>query len=370
MMLSRNPVYPIDFFKEKHMSKPSVQILPFDGKAASQAEYAALNRHTNRMRLERLPDDPPIPLDETIQNLQSLPPTAYIKFWVAWNTDQSEMLALGDVFFMLIEENKHLAQFEIAVLPGYRRQGLGRKLLGLIAKTAEQENRRLLMTNTSDRVPAGEAFMVRLGAQKGLEGHTNQLRLTELDLDQVSDWISRGQQNQAEFELGFWDGAYPEDQIQEVAELYDLTNQQPMGDLEIEDMHMTPDLLRQIEKNLFARGSQRWTFYIIKRATGKFAGYTEVMWNPNRPELLGQGMTGVFPQYRNRGLGRWLKATMLDKVRRDLSQVKYIRTMNADSNAAMLKINNELGFKPYMADALWQVELHKVLDYLQASTSS
>ena len=32
-----------------------------------------LNRHTNRMRLERLPDDPPIPLEETIQNLQNLP---------------------------------------------------------------------------------------------------------------------------------------------------------------------------------------------------------------------------------------------------------------------------------------------------------
>jgi hypothetical protein len=31
----------------------------------------------------------------------------------------------------------------------------------------------------------------------------------------------------------------------------------------------------------------------------------------------------------------------------------------------MLKINNELGFKPYMADTLWQVELQKVMDYLQ-----
>ena len=50
------------------------------------------------------------------------------------------------------------------------------------------------------------------------------------------------------------------------------------------------------------------------------------MWNPNRPELLGQGMTGVFPQYRNRGLGRWLKAAMLDKVLKERPQVKYVRT--------------------------------------------
>jgi hypothetical protein len=30
----------------------------------------------------------------------------------------------------------------------------------------------------------------------------------------------------------------------------------------------------------------------------------------------------------------------------------------------MLKINTELGFKPYMANALWQVEVEKVARYL------
>jgi mycothiol synthase len=350
------------------MSTPNIPIRPFDGKAASQTEYAALNRHTNRIRLERLPDDPPVPLEETIQNLQSIPPFADLRIWAAWNTDQSEILGLGNVVFLRMEENKHLAQFELTVLPEYRRQGLGRQMLGLIAEAIQQEDRRLLMTNTVDRVPGGEAFMNRLGAKKGLEAHTNQLRLTDLDRDRIAEWITRGQQNLAEFELGLWDGAYPEEVLPEVAELIEVSNQQPLGDLEIEDMHMTPEQIRQAETNIFARGNQRWTFYVIDRATGKFAGYTETVWNPNRPEVLRQDMTGVFPQYRNKGLGRWLKAAMLDKVLKERPEVKYVRTGNADSNAAMLKINNELGFKPYMADTLWQVELQKVLDYLQSST--
>ena len=120
-----------------------------------------------------------------------------------------------------------------------------------------------------------------------------------------------------------------------------------------------------MEHNLFARGNQRWTYYVVERATGRFAGYSETVWNPNRPELLRQDMTGVFPQYRGKGLGRWLKAAMLDKVLRERPQVKFVRTGNADSNAAMLKINTELGFEPYIAEALWQVELRKVLEYLQ-----
>ena len=152
-----------------------------------------------------------------------------------------------------------------------------------------------------------------------------------------------------------------------MAELVELTNQQPLGDLEIEDMHMTPEQLRQAEQMSFARGNQRWTFYIVEKASGRFAGYTETVWNPNRPEILRQDMTGVFPEYRGRGLGRWLKAAMLDKVLKERPSVKYVRTGNADSNAAMLKINREMGFQPYTAGALWQIEIERVLEYLKSS---
>jgi GNAT superfamily N-acetyltransferase len=351
--------------KGEPMSISAVQIRPFD-QYASPSEYAALNRHTNRLRLEQLPDDPPVPLAETIQNLQNIPSFVDIKLWAAWNADQSEMVALGQVVILRVEENKHLAQFDITVAPEYRLQGLGRRLLGRIAEVAGQEERRLLMTSSDDRIPGGAAFMLRLGAQKGLEGHTNQLRIADLDNNLIDQWSARGRKNLHDFDLGFWDGAYPEEQLPEIAELTDLTNQQPFGDLEIEEMHMTPEQLRQVEQNIFARGSQRWTFYIVDRANGKFAGYTETLWNPNRPEILLQEMTGVFPQYRNRGLGRWLKAAMLEKVLKERPQVKYVRTGNADSNAAMLKINTELGFKPYTAKTLWQVELQNILHYLQS----
>ncbi|MCU0484830.1 MAG: GNAT family N-acetyltransferase [Anaerolineales bacterium] len=344
---------------------PAFHVRLFD-KNSSQVDYTALNQHINRIRRERYPDDPPIPVDETVQNLQSIPPFADLKLWAAWNADQNEIVALGHVVILRLEENQHMAQFEITVLPENRRQGLGRQMLSRIAEVAQVENRRLLMTSTADRIPGGEAFMTRLGAKKGLETHTNQLCLADLDRDLISSWLARGQENLAEFDLGFWDGAYPESQLQAIADLTTLTNQQPLGELEIEEMHSTPEQLRQVETNLFARGSQRWTFYLVDRATGKFAGYTETVWNPNRPEVLRQDMTGVFPQYRNRGLGRWLKAAMVDKVLKERSQVKYVRTGNADTNVAMLKINTALGFKPYMAEALWQVDLQDVLAYLQA----
>lgn len=347
------------------MSNSDFQIQTLNVRDASQAEYAALNRHTNRIRLERLPNDPPIPLQETINNLQSLPPFVDVPMWVVWTSDQSEIVAMGDLVLIRMEDNQHLAQFDLSVVADHRRKGLGRRLFALIAEAAQRENRRLLMTNTVDRLPGGQAFMTRIGAKKGLETHTNQLVIADLKTGLIDDWLVRGGALNEQFELGLWEGSYPEEKIQTIVELYDLTNQQPLGDLDVEDMHMTAEQLRQVEQNIFARGYQRWTFYVVERATGKFAGYTENIWNPNRPEVHLVEMTGVFPEYRGKGLGRWLKAAMLDKIIKARPEVKYVRTGNADSNAAMLKINHELGFKPYMAEAIWQVEIEKVLEYLK-----
>jgi mycothiol synthase len=191
--------------------------------------------------------------------------------------------------------------------------------------------------------------------------------LDDVNRDLVKDWINRSQERASGFELGLWDGPFPEEDIDAAVELLKVMNTAPKDNLDLEDFEWSGDQVREMDASWQERKLERWVLYVRQAKTGDLAGYTMVFWNPRDPEILGQADTGVFPQYRGRGLGRWLKAAMVEKVLRDRPEVKRIRTDTAKSNAPMLKINRELGFKVTKTITAWQVEVDKVEAYLRIS---
>jgi GNAT superfamily N-acetyltransferase len=346
------------------MLNDDLTMVPFNLRHSDTATYAAATEFFNRMNAERLPDDPPHTLAENIAGWQSIPDFVQIEAWGVWRKADQAVVAAGSVDYLQTGQNEHAVQFAVEVLPEYRRQGLGTQLLRQIVAVAQRKQRTLMITNTDERIPAGALCVERLGARKGIENHTNQLRMDELNRALVAKWLAAGQANAGAFELGFWDGAYPEADLPQVLRMSDLMNTMPRDALELEDIHFTAEHVRQMEQSRKARGITFWTTFVRERASGNIVGFSDVYWHPARPAILSQGNTGVFPEYRNRGIGRWLKAAMLDKVLREKPQVQFVRTSNADSNAPMLKINVELGFKPYMSQTVWQVETEKAARYL------
>jgi mycothiol synthase len=336
-------------------------IEPIDLKTVDGQSAAQLNAIWNRKRLETLPDDPIISLEEELQGWRNIPEFISVHEFLLWNEDHSGADAVAEIEHYLTEENQHMAFFDIYVPPENRRRGLGTQLLARLLSIALELERSVLITRTTDRIPAGEQFVLRLGAARGMEMHTNQLRLSELDRRWVERWLPAPMPG---FSMGLWDGPFPEDQLEAIAALFEIGNDAPRGDLAIDDQHYTPQQLRDMDQYHHSRGIQRWTLYLKEVATGRYAGFTEVMWNPNRPQILEQGFTGVAPAFRGHGLGRWLKAAMIDIVLRERPVVTLVRTGNANENAPMLKINTEMGFKPYQAATLWQAETQKAVDYL------
>ncbi len=340
----------------------------FDPDTATDDYFKARHHYLTLRSREEKPDDPPRSLEASITSAKSWKLIEKVRLGV-WNLWQDEDI-IAELFAAvpLGNENKHLIDSDIMVLPLYRRRGYSKLLLAKLIEMAETYDRTLAIDTTSSRVPAGELFAERLGASKGVETHTNQLVLADLDTSLLETWTNNAKTTAQDFEMGFWGDTFPEEEIYDIAKIMEVMNDQPREELELEDWKVTPEDLRQGEAYRKARGVERWVRY-ARHKSGELAGFTEVTWDPENPENLTQGDTGVLPKYRGHGLGKWLKAAMIQKVLAERFVVKRIRTGNADSNAPMLAINHALGFKPYIAETVWQIEIEKIKSYLQSKST-
>lgn len=345
-----------------------VRIEAVDYRALTDNQIAALNTFENTMSAESRPDDPPEPLWRTEAFVRNLPDFwAVHEFW-GFAPDGS-LAAEGYAFWTETDENRHLAFVGIAVRPDHRRRGIGRKLLRLVGDVARAEGRNLLMGNTIDRVPAGDAFASAVGAELGMATHTNRLVLADVDRALIDRWIEQGPTRAPDYSLIWIASPYPDDQLAAVADIMGVMNTAPRDDLQMEDEHRTPEQVRQWEASMLAGGTERWSLFARHEPTGLLVGFTEVGWNATQPKTVGQGDTGVRPEHRGHALGKWLKATMLSRILNERPEAEDVRTGNADSNDAMLGINHQLGFRPYIAQSHWQVPLDRVRAYLDGSSS-
>lgn len=328
------------------------EIRAFDLHAAETATLERLHRFFSTADREFWPDREPIPFNEASWRERS--PFRERQDWMA-ETAEGEIIAHAQVGFGLTGDNPHLGGAGIYVRPDRRRQGLGTALLEKILAETRARGRTLLTFGTASQVPAGEAFISRTGAEMAMEMRINRLDLSGLDPTLVDRMIAAGRERAEGFTLGYWIDAFPEEELDAIADLFDTMNSAPRGTLRVNDHRVTADQLRQNMRELRIAKVSRWSLYARETATGRLAGFTEVFWHPDRPTHLGQGNTGVLPAYRGHGLGRWLKATMLERVRRERPTVRVVDTGNADSNAPMLRINEELGFRLHMVSRTWQL---------------
>ena len=253
-------------------------------------------------------------------------------------------------------DNPHLLQVEIFVSAGHRRQGIGRALLRVAVERALAERRSLLIGTSIDRVAAGAAFARGVGAQPGLASEVFELVLADLDDDLIERWLRAGRERAPDVELVWLGSPYPAAELEGLARVMAAMNDIPLGDLQIGDRIVTPTTLRDGDAFVRARGDERWTVAARRRADGVLVGLTETVWNASNPAVLVQLATVVLRAERGRGLGRWLKAAMLARVRLERQQVRRVRTDNASMNAPMRAINDALGFRLALTETVWQVD--------------
>ena len=95
--------------------------------------------------------------------------------------------------------------------------------------------------------------------------------------------------------------------------------------------------------------------FAIETATNEVAGYTATRVPRSEPALSKQGDTVTIAAHRNKGIGRWIKADMIRWLQEVRPEVEYLDTGNAESNRAMLAINEAMGFRDVMHHGVWHL---------------
>lgn len=281
----------------------------------------------------------------------------------------SQIIGSARVLSQELKGNRHIAQTSIAVLPDRRRAGAGRALLGAAVDAAEALQRTRLVGRSRGNVPAGEAFARHIGAELGQIMIENRIDLEQLNHNLVRGWIDDGPRRAPGYHLMFVHGVTPPELGPAVVEALEIMNTAPRDNLDQRDFRITPEQLRDQEQAFTALGFERWALYTVEDATGHFVGLTDLSFRLAAPERIQVGNTGVDLAHRGHALGKWLKASMTQRVLDDLPEARALITSNAAGNAAMLRINQELGYRPSAAEMTWQISVERARSYLATRTN-
>jgi len=347
----------------------NIEIKKFNPMDCPEKEWVLYHEYRKIRHQETNPEDPFTPNEISEKNLKMLMQHPEMEIFLFTFMDSLTEKKIGEMLYGIFREtspsyegNKHLMQFDMSLLPEYRRKGIGKKALKMVYDFATEKEKSVLIASSDEA--DGKGFLKAIGAQTALSGVENRLNLEDVDWEMVENWANEGPSRSPETELKLV-YSIPDDIIEQYAKVYTETlNQQPLGDLDIKAIIFTPESLREMEKRRDALGRKHLTYMTIE-PNGDISGLTELLFRPERENMIEQLLTGVKQEYRGRGLGKWLKAIMLKNIKEDFPQVKIVRTDNATTNAPMLSINERLGFKIHKEAITGQIQIDGLGKYLE-----
>ncbi|MGQ0798131.1 MAG: GNAT family N-acetyltransferase [Methanobacteriota archaeon] len=350
-----------------------MRLAPFDPRTATREEWERFHSFRRKRHAERDPDDPLIGDDAAEALMRREDPMgislrfAVLRVLRGKPEDQVgllefEMFRPGTPSY---EPNKDSAFFGIEVVEAHRRKGIGTALLRHAAELARANDKTLLATWSEE--DAGKAFLKTIHAPIAQARRENRLYLDRVDWDMVRRWAREGPLRSPDTELRWARDRIDDADVEEFARAFtEVFNDQPFDDFRLKDLVFRPSEIRDHEARIAeARGTILTAF--TTEPDGRVSGLTDVWRYDDTKAMVGQGLTGVRKEFRGRGLGKWLKAAMLLRIREDFPEATFIGTGNASSNEAMLSINERLGFRTHKEPILAQMRLEAVEAYLASA---
>ncbi|MGW5241857.1 GNAT family N-acetyltransferase [Monashia sp. NPDC004114] len=241
-------------------------------------------------------------------------------------------------------ENTETGGIWLSVDPAHRRRGLGSMLLAHCEQVLRDEGCTRVHDHTESPVESGDAatdFALARG-----------YRTTQVDLRQKLV-LPLDDERLATFAPGLDPAAYvietavdglPEEWLEDRALLSRrMSTDAPTGDIDLAEEDWDADRVRR----LWNTPSPIWAVESVARhvPSGHLVGFTDLVVRPSMPDVAIQTDTLVLREHRGHALGLAMKVANLRALQSEKPAVRGVHTWNADTNAHMIAINRQLGFR-------------------------
>lgn len=240
-------------------------------------------------------------------------------------------------------DNPHLATFEINVVPGARRRGVGRALHAELVRRARSAGRTHLYGEAlapDEQGSAATAFATSLG---GRPAHTEHHLVLDLPvaLDVAATW---GGPDPA-YEVLTWEGRCPDELRTAYVDLRSRMEQDvPTGDIAYDPVTYDEERLQSEEER---KASTMITMVAVARdrASGDLVGYSFLLLPREDDHEVFQEDTLVIDAHRGHRLGLALKQANLVALAERHPSRSRVHTWTAPDNTAMYRTNQRMGYR-------------------------
>ena len=261
--------------------------------------------------------------------------------------------AFGHLDIELDDNNLHMVSTELFGAAGD--PDAGRALLAAFLDIAETDNRTTLL-GWGAFTDEEKAFWESLGAPLRYTERMSALDVRAVDAEMMQAWVDQRMERAADVTLVHFGDHCPDELLESYAESRAAMNDIPLDDIEMNAWTIDTDDVREEEDAHRALGHVAINTFAIDPDGGP-VGHTTLHINPMRPDASWQWDTVVLERHRNRGVGRWLKAAMWQRLREEFPEVGRLMTGNAESNDPMLAINVAMGFTERQVYGAWQTDI-------------
>jgi GNAT superfamily N-acetyltransferase len=254
-------------------------------------------------------------------------------------------------------DNLDVLGCELVVHRDHRRQGHGSALLASLVDLARDLGCTRLLTEMPMDGP-GASWARSRGARPVSESMHRRLDLTSVDSAAYDVLLADARTHATDYTVLQWTSPVPDEHLADCAVLEGkMSTDVPLDDLRWEPETYDVDRMRRRNAMIAARGMRQYTSVARHDATGELVGSTTLTRLVGLPDHLDQWETIVLEEHRGHRLGILLKIENLRFAQREQAVLRFIDTVNADSNAPMLQVNLALGFEVVRTWAEWELAL-------------